>query len=321
MLSIDKKSLQTFSRQWLPAISIVLFILIIPPIGFAIILAFFSAPLVNSLISLTKLPAFLATLIVMSLLAFLLYSFIFLLINGLISVIWAIEDQLILILEMVDVKGWNINDIAENLIQSSHEAVEGFISFFQKFFQQLFSTFMFIIAFFFALRESATNRFWFLVYFPKNFRTNATRVFSKASRLMGHFFSVQLRLFFVTFVLMSIGFRLLQFESYLTKAFLLSLVDSIPFLGIGLVFLPMIAFTFYIENLQLAVGLLILYIILLVTRQMTESYLWAHTFKLRTVHSFLITACAVYLFGIYGVLFLPFFLFLALKIKEHPTFT
>ncbi|PIC65253.1 hypothetical protein CSV79_03010 [Sporosarcina sp. P13] len=321
MFSIDSKRLQTYSRQWLPALTIVLFILIIPPIGFAIILAFFAAPLVNSLISLTRLPAFLATLVVMAMLSFLLYAFIFLLINGFISVIWTIEDQLILILEMVDVKGWNINDVAENFIQSSHDAVEGFISFIQKIFQQLFSTFMFIIAFFFALRESAMNRFWFLVYFPKSFRPAAKRIFSKASRLMGHFFSVQLRLFFVTFILMSIGFWLLNFESYLTKAFLISLVDSIPFLGIGLVFLPMIVFTFYVDHLQLAIGLLILYITLLITRQMTESYLWAHTFKLRTVHSFLITACAVYLFGLYGVLFLPFFLFLALKVKEHPTFT
>lgn len=321
MLSINSERLQTYSRQWLPALLIVLFIVIIPPVGFAIILAFFTAPLVNSFISLTKLPAFIATVLVMALLAFLLYAFVFLLINGFISVIWTIEDQLVLILEMIHINGWNIQDAAESFIQSSHEAIEGIISFFQRFFQQLFSTFMFIIAFFFALRESAVNRFWFLVYFPKSYRPAAQRIFSRASRLMGHFFSVQIRLFFVTFILMSIGFWLLGFESFITKAFLISLVDSIPFLGIGLVFLPIIAFTFYVEQLTLAIGLLILYSILLITRQMTESYLWAHTFKLRTVHSFLITACAVYLFGLYGVLFLPFFLFLALKVKEHPTFT
>ena len=70
-----------------------------------------------------------------------------------------------------------------------------------------------------------------------------------------------------------------------------------------------------------AIGLLVLYIILLVCRQIIESLLWAHAFKLRTVHSFIITACAVYLFGLYGIMFLPFFLFIALKVKENPTFT
>ncbi|MBY0222366.1 AI-2E family transporter [Sporosarcina aquimarina] len=321
MISIDSKRLQTYSRQWLPALFIVLFVVIIPPIGFAIILAFFTAPLVNSLISLTKLPAFLATLIIMFILALLMYAFVFFSVNGFISVLWTVEDQLVLVLEMIDSKGLDFHAVSESFIQSSHEAMEGILSFFQKLFQQLFSIFMFVIAYFFALRESAKNRFWFLVYFPKKFRPAATRIFSKASSLMGHFFSVQIRLFFITFSLMSIGFWLLGFDSFLTKAFLISMVDSIPFLGIGLVFLPMIAFAFYIDHVQLAIGLLILYIVLLITRQMTESFLWAHTFKLRTVHSFLITACAVYLFGIYGIIFLPFFLFLALKVKEHPTFT
>ena len=120
---------------------------------------------------------------------------------------------------------------------------------------------------------------------------------------------------------MASGFWLLDFESFVTKAFLISLVDSIPFLGIGLVFLPMIAFSFYIDDLHTAVGLLVLYVVLIVGRQMLESMLWAHAFKLRTVHSFIITACAVYLFGLYGILFLPFFLFISLKVKSHPTFT
>ncbi|ARD47184.1 hypothetical protein SporoP37_02930 [Sporosarcina sp. P37] len=321
MISFDSKRLQTYSRQWLPAILIVLFLVVIPPVGFAIVFAFFTAPLMNSLISLTKLPAFLAALLIMGMLASLVYTFLLLSINGLISVIWTMEDQLGLIIEMMDSRGWNLHAAAEQFIQSSHDAMDGILNFLQKIFQSIFSIFLFIIAYFFSLRESATNRFWFLVYFPSDFRQFARRIFDKSSRLMGHFFSVQIRLFFITFVLMTIGFWLLDFESFLTKAFLISMVDSIPFLGIGLVFLPMIAFSFYIDDMYSAVGLLVLYIVLLVTRQMTESLLWAHTFKLRTVHSFIITACAVYLFGIYGILFLPFFLFIALKVKEHPTFT
>ena len=321
MISFDSQRLQTYTRQWLPALLIAMFVLIIPPIGFAVILAFFTAPLVNALISLTRLPAFLAALIIMAAIGFLLYAFVFFSVNGFISIIWTIEDQLALVLDMIGSKGLQFNVAAEQFIQSSQEAMEAVLTFFQKLFQHLFSLFMFLIAYFFALRESASNRFWFLVYFPQKLRPAAQRIFSKASSLMGHFFSVQIRLFFITFLLMSIGFWFLGFESHFTKAFLLSLFDSIPFLGIGLVFLPMIAFMLYIENVQSAIGLLVLYVLLLIVRQMTESYLWAHTFKLRTVHSFLITACAVYLFGLYGILFLPFFLFLALKVKEHPAFT
>lgn len=321
MVRIDSKQLQTHIHQWFPAAIIVLFMIFVPPVGFAVILAFFTAPLANSVISIVKLPAFAVSLLIMCSVGLLVYAFVFLTINGLIASVRTVEDQLAVILAAVEKQGWNIQLAADHVIQSGHEAVEKLVLFIQKVFQRLFSLFMFLIAYFFTLRESAVNRFWFLVYFPKAQRPAVKRIFSRASQLMSSFFSVQIRLFLITFTIMSAGFWVLRFDSFLTKAFLISLVDSIPFLGIGIVFLPLIVFSFYIEKAALAAGLLILYIILLITRQFAESYFWAHTFKLRTVHSFIITACAVYLFGLYGIIFLPFFLFLALKIRQHSAFT
>lgn len=83
----------------------------------------------------------------------------------------------------------------------------------------------------------------------------------------------------------------------------------------------MIGFFFYSGNLWLGIYLVILYIITITVRQFAESYMWASTFQLKPIHAFFILACAVYLFGIYGILLSPFLLFAALKIKHHPLFS
>ena len=76
MISFESKRFETYARQWLPAILIVIFLIVIPPVGFAIVFAFFTAPLMNSLIALTKLPAFLAALLIMGVLASLVHLLI-----------------------------------------------------------------------------------------------------------------------------------------------------------------------------------------------------------------------------------------------------
>ncbi len=115
----------------------------------------------------------------------------------------------------------------------------------QTVFQQLFSLFIFLVAYFFALRESGKNRFWFLVYFPVKIRKPAKRMFTKAGKLIGTFISVEARLFFLTFLILTIGFFFLTIQSPIGIAFLISLADSLPFLGIGFFLFPMAAFFLY----------------------------------------------------------------------------
>ena len=120
--------------------------------------------------------------------------------------------------------------------------------------------FIFLVAYFFALRESGKNRFWFLVYFPVSMRASAKRIFTKSGELFGTFAFVEARLFLLTFIILSIGFSVLGFESPIGSAFLVSLADSLPLLGIGLFLIPMSAFFLYSNQLFIGVSLALLYI-------------------------------------------------------------
>lgn len=184
----------------------------------------------------------------------------------------------------------------------------------------LFELVLFFLTVYFSLLESKKNRLWFFALVPKIYRTDWQRYFTKTMELFSYFFLVEFQLFVLTFLLLCGGFSFLQFDGAINKAFLIALADCIPFLGIGLFLVPAALYFFFIGNWLLATSLLVLYIFVQITRQLAESKLWAHTMQLRMAHTFLISAAAFLLFGIYGILLSPLLLFIAVKLKDQPIF-
>jgi len=307
--------------KWLPPLLILLIIFIVPPAAIAVILAYFTAPLLSAVKSVTKIPNTLATLIVMALMILITSSFIYIAMHGIIEIIPSVQRHLEPFTKNKDLTSKFLAFLEEKIVQYGHALLEYALTIIQTVFQHVFSFFIFLIAYFFALRESGKERFWFLVYFPVKMRKTTKKMLVEASKLIGTFISLEARLMFLTFIILAIGFSLLGFDSPIGMAFLIALVDSVPFLGIGIFIIPMAVFFLYINNLIIGIALISLYLFTLITRQFAESYMWASTFQLRPVHAFFIMASSVYLLGFVGILLTPFLLFAALKIKQHRLFT
>ncbi|WP_170232557.1 AI-2E family transporter [Sporosarcina luteola] len=318
---IKQQSYQSLALQWIPAIIAGILIFIVPPVGIAIILAYFTAPILTAIRVMTKLPLTIATLFVMLSILFIVSTFSFIALHGLMDTIPIVERHLSQYTGKTDLSGKIFSFLEEKVIEYGHALLEYAIAFTASLFQRIFSLFIFLVAYFFALRESGKNKFWFLIYFPVSMRQSAKRIFTKSGELIGTFFFVEARLFLLTFIVLSLGFSLLGFESPIGNAFLVSLVDSLPFLGIGLFMIPMAIYFLYSNQLVIGVSLILLYIFVLTTRQLAESYMWASAFKVKPIHAFFITVCSFYLFGLPGILLTPFLLFAALKLKKHPSFT
>ena len=90
-----------------------------------------------------------------------------------------------------------------------------------------FELLLFSMGLFFSLQESMKDRQWFLVYFPKKARIICQKGLLKSTDVVNKFISVEIKLFFLTFILLSIGFLILGFHQPIKYAFLISLVDSI----------------------------------------------------------------------------------------------
>lgn len=190
----------------------------------------------------------------------------------------------------------------------------------QNIFHYIFELFIFLLAFYFSLFESKRNPYWFFSYVPTTVRTQWQHYYTRAMQLFRTFLFVELRLLLLTFLLLALGFFLLDFSHPLHKALLISVADCLPFFGIGIVLIPLTVYFFMTDQIILGFAIIFLYVFIQTTRQLTESYLWASTFHVRTIHTFIISAASVYLFGFYGILLSPFLLLLAVKIKHQPIF-
>ena len=74
----------------------------------------------------------------------------------------------------------------------------------------------------------------------------------------------------ITALFVMIGLLILQVNSAFTIALMIGLVDLLPYLGVGLIMVPWAAYLFMNGDLYLGIGISIIYLILLIARQIIE---------------------------------------------------
>ena len=221
--------------------------------------------------------------------------------------------QFLTTLEQVPIVSYAIAPLQQAIIQLIGQVATSF----QLFAHYIFDVLLFIIAFYFSLIEGRRDRYWYFVYVPKQYREKWRTFFHEALKMFVRYFSIELRLVIVTTVVLSIGFSLMQFPNAIVKAILLAILDCIPFFGISIVLVPCMLYFVVVENYTTAAGLFTLLVVTVVVRQLLDTYLWAATVKIKTIHTFFISGVSFMLFGIYGILVSPIVLLVVMKWQIH----
>ena len=89
-----QQAFQSIFMKWLPAVLTGIILFTVPPAAIAVIIAYFTAPILSSVRAMTKLPLTIATLFVMTLMLFLMSAFTFIAIHGLIDTVPAVERHI-----------------------------------------------------------------------------------------------------------------------------------------------------------------------------------------------------------------------------------
>lgn len=290
------------------------------PISIAIFFAYLIYPIVEFCYKRLKLPYIISAITISILIFLITYSLFYITVQSLIGIYPELQSHIgkIPIIESANFK------IFETVYEQSMSLIDSLIlsiiNSLQLLFGYILEFFIFLFAFFFSLFESKKNRTWFFIYVPKQYRNEWKNYFIKVIDLFGYFLFVSFQLFMITFVLLSIGFSLLKFEQPISKAFLISVFDFLPFFGIGIFLIPIAIYFFVVGQSYLGIAILVLFLFIMITRQIIESMLWAQTFQLRAIHTFFISATSILLFGIYGVILSPIIILFALKIKQKSTY-
>jgi len=140
---------------------------------------------------------------------------------------------------------------------------------------------------------------------PAKGQESLTKVFLSLQKAFIGFLRAQATLISITTVIVLIGLLILRVEYAITVALIIGLVDLIPYLGTGLIFVPWIIFLAISGNLPLAIGLGVLYLIVIVQRQLMEPKILSSSIGLDPLATLVSLFIGFQLFGFLGLLVGP----------------
>ncbi len=178
-----------------------------------------------------------------------------------------------------------------------------------------------IAAFYFSMDLKNINK-RVLSIFPQKWQEKGKELkntlFDTSFKYICAYFTIMV----ITFSLLLIGFLILRIKYALILSVICAVVDILPVLGVGSILIPWSLFEFARGNLFLGIGLLLLYLVITVIRQIIEPKIIGAKFGIHP----LLTLFSMYLglsfFGVGGMILGPVFaavLKSVLKRKEEKS--
>ncbi len=137
----------------------------------------------------------------------------------------------------------------------------------------------------------------------------AKRVVSKG---VGKLLKAYITIMLITFTEVFLGLYLMKFVGVYKGGFIavialvVCVVDIVPVLGTGTILIPWAIYSFVTGNIGMGIGIAILYIVISVLRQAIEPKLVASQVGLPSIVTIMAMFLGARLFGLFGVILLPF---------------
>lgn len=140
---------------------------------------------------------------------------------------------------------------------------------------------------------------------PDVVRKTSGAVLTDLKKALVGFIGAQLTLITISSIIMYIGLLILQVPYAISIALIIGVVDLLPYLGVGAVLVPWIIYLFFIGNIHLAIGISIVYLIILITRQSIEPKLVATSIGLDPLVTLIALFIGLNLLGVLGFIVGP----------------
>lgn len=115
----------------------------------------------------------------------------------------------------------------------------------------------------------------------------------------------QLILMGIAFLILSIGLTIIDVQNAILISIGISIIDILPVLGSGIIIVPWSIISFILGNSYLGKGLAIIYIVLIITRQVLEPKIMGKEIGVRPLYTFLATIIGSIILGPVGLIVGP----------------
>lgn len=134
-------------------------------------------------------------------------------------------------------------------------------------------------------------------------------------RLFG-FIRAQLILMFVTAVIVFIGLLILGVENSWMLAIVVGIAELLPYLGTGTILIPWFVYLFITGDISGGLGIAILYVIIVIIRQMLEPKILSTNMNLNPVAVLISLFAGLQMFGAFGLFLGPVILVLIVILND-----
>jgi len=180
----------------------------------------------------------------------------------------------------------------------------------------LMSTIISIVALFFISVGYDTIKNSFKRHIPMKYRKLVSSVWNTGGRTLVQMMQGYFLILLITFVELSIGFSLLWVDYSVLIAAITSLVDILPVLGTGTVLIPWAMISILLGEIPKGIGLLILYAIITVVRNIIEPRIIGARIGLHPLVTLIAMYLGLHLFGMVGMLLLPLIVILLKGVRS-----
>ena len=142
-------------------------------------------------------------------------------------------------------------------------------------------------------------------HLPKRVVDGAKKLSSRLFTTGGRYIRSYIIIMMITFGITLIGFLVIGVKNPALTALIVSALDILPVIGVGAVLLPWSIFKFAVGNHAMGIGLIVLYVVTVVIRQLTEPRIVGKSLDMHPVVTLILLYSGYALFGIFGVLLVP----------------
>ena len=148
---------------------------------------------------------------------------------------------------------------------------------------------------------------------PQRWQSLITRAREKGKTVVARYIKAYLLLLLLTFSMLFVGFWVLRIDYAFLIALIVAVLDLLPVLGVGTVLIPWSLILLVQRQFFVGFGLLILYLVVMLVRQIVEPRLVGKSLDMHPLLTLFATYAGFCLFGVLGMLAGPI---VAMLIKQ-----
>lgn len=162
-----------------------------------------------------------------------------------------------------------------------------------------------IISCFFMLMDKENIEKFILRQFSKEYLEKAVIVKDGISKALMGYIKAQLIIMSLIGIICFIGLSVIEVKYALFIGFIIGIVDALPVFGSGFIIWPWCIYNLIIKNYGTSIGLIIIYVIILVTRQFIEPKILGKQIGIHPLATLMAIYIGLKVFGVFGFIIGP----------------